>query len=58
MFKVISLNSPESKLPKDVTEVEGARDAREIADHMAYMGGYYVVVEQDGKRLYDLDGRV
>lgn len=55
-YKIISLHSPESDLPKDVHETGTYEDARDYAEHMANCG-HYVVVECDGKFLYKIDGR-
>jgi hypothetical protein len=57
MYKVISLSSPTSDLPKDVEEFADELDAKEYAYDMKDCG-HYVVVYFGEAFKYSLDGRL
>lgn len=52
MIKVTVKKNPKSAFPEDVQEYKDRDDFSEYYQHMSKQG-YYVMVEQDGRFLYD-----
>jgi flagellar basal body rod protein FlgG len=56
MYEVISLERPDSEVPKDTQTFMLLEEAMEYAVAMSKQG-YFVVVKKDGVYQYSFDGR-